>query len=277
MYYNFGLIGFPLSHTLSPIIHNYFIYNNNLNGGYNCFEINDVKKLGDLIKFLNNYKFSGLNITLPYKEEIKKYVDEFSEDALKIGSINTLSIKQNCIKGYNTDTFGFKEMLRYNRISLTNRTVVLLGSGGAARSALSIILEENPRCVYIVCRNTLKGDVLLKDLKTDHAKNIAIKDMSILKKTLECDVIINATSAGIIDSFNIDLGSVHVNYCAIDLQYILNSFTHFLHNFKKQKIILLDGLDMLIFQALRSFEIWTGKEISININVIKNKLKRTIE
>jgi shikimate dehydrogenase len=75
MYYNLGLIGFPLSHTLSPVIHNYFIYNNNLNGGYNCFELNDEKKLGDLIKFLINYKFSGLNITLPSKEEIKKYIN----------------------------------------------------------------------------------------------------------------------------------------------------------------------------------------------------------
>lgn len=273
MYYNFGLIGCPLNHTLSPIIHNYFMYQNNINGGYSCFELGEVKELGNLIKFLKDYRFSGLNITVPYKEEIKKYIDEFSEDALKVGSINTLAFKQDCIKGYNTDIFGFREMLRYNRISITDRTVVLLGAGGAARSVLSVILEENPKSVYIVCRNVVKGNNLLNDLKTKCARFVSVNEMSILKKAFECDIIINATSVGLTNAFDIDLGCVHVNYCAIDLQYHLNSFTQFLQKFKKQKVILLDGLDMLIFQALRSFEIWTEKHININIEGIKSKLK----
>jgi len=127
-------------------------------------------------------------------------------------------------------------MLRYNGISITDRTVALLGAGGAARSVLSVILEENPKSVYIVCRNVVKGNNLLNDLKTKCARFVSVNEMSILKKAFECDIIINATSAGLTNAFDIDLGCVHVNYCAIDLQYHLNSFTQFLQKFKNKRL-----------------------------------------
>ena len=272
MYYNFGLVGYPLNHSLSPSIHNYFIYINKINGGYNCFELRNVKGICKLLNILKEYRFSGLNITLPYKEEIIKYVDELSEVAVRTGSVNTLHIKNNYIKGYNTDIYGFREMLRYNNISLKNKKVVILGAGGVSKSVLTVVLEEDPKQIDLLCRDIQKGDDVIKNLKINNFKNIFVKDIGILKDGYECDVIINATSAGIKNSFDINLSNVKINYYAIDLQYNLRGYTYFLNAIENKKVTMIDGIDMLIFQALKSFEIWTECNFNINIREVKKIL-----
>ena len=272
MYYNLGLIGYPLNHSLSPCIHNYLIYKSKINGGYNCFELIDSNGMGELLKFLKTYNFCGLNVTLPYKEEIINHIPELSDEAEKVRSVNTLCIKNGCIKGYNTDIYGFRQMIRHNNIIFNGKTVTLIGVGGASRSVLPVILEEGAKEIYILCRDIKKGNIVIDSLNISHLSNIYVKEISLLKKHFECDVIINATSAGINRPFDIDLKNVNVDYCAIDLQYNLNNFTHFLQSLSNQKVILIDGIDMLVYQALKSFEIWTERNIGINIKEIKNIL-----
>lgn len=272
MYYNFGLIGYPLNHSLSPSIHNYFLYKNKVNGGYNCFELVDAKEMMNLINFLKEYKFRGLNVTLPHKEAIISYVNELSEEAKLSRSVNTLYIKNNYIKGYNTDIYGFREMLKYNNISLKDKNIAILGAGGASKSVLSVVLEEDSRQIDLLCRDMQKGNNLIKSLNVGCLKNIFVKGISVLKNDYECDVAINATSAGIKNTFDINLSNVKINYCAIDLQYNLSGYTCFLNSLKHQKITMIDGVDMLIFQALKSFEIWTESNININIREVKNML-----
>jgi shikimate dehydrogenase len=273
MYCNLGLTGYPLKHSLSPIIHNFLLYSNKINGGYNCFELIDAKEIGELLKFLRKYHFYGLNITLPYKEEIINYVNDLSDEAKKVKSVNTLYIKNDYIKGYNTDLYGFKQMLTYNSISPYGKTVALIGAGGASRAVLSVLLEENVKEMLLLCRDVNKGYKLINDLNIAHLKNINVKEINYLKNSFECDIIINATSAGINSLFDIELNKIKVNYCAIDLQYNLNNFTHFLQSLSNQKVILIDGIDMLVYQALKSFEIWTERNINISIEEIKNLLK----
>lgn len=272
MYYNLGLIGYPLNHSISPCIHNYLIYKNKINGGYNCFELIEAKNIGDLLKFLKIYNFCGLNITLPYKEAIINYIHELSDEAEKVRSVNTLCIKNDCIKGFNTDIYGFRQMIRHNNINFKGKTVTILGAGGVSRSVLPVILEESAKEVYILCRDIKKGNKIIDGFNISHLSNIYVKEINLLRKHFECDIIINATSAGINSPFDIDLKNVKVYYCAIDLQYNLNNFTYFLQSLSNQKVTLIDGIDMLIYQALKSFEIWTERDISINIKEIKNRL-----
>ena len=102
--------------------------------------------------------------------------------------------------------------------------------------------------------------------------DIFVKDIRILKDGYECDVIINATSAGIKNSFDINLSNVKINYYAIDLQYNLRGYTYFLNAIENKKVTMIDGIDMLIFQALKSFEIWTECNFNINIREVKKIL-----
>jgi shikimate dehydrogenase len=277
LYYNFGLIGYPLTHTLSPLIHNYLIYKSNINGGYTCFELNDLEGLESLLNFLKKYNFFGLNVTLPYKEMIIDYVSEMSEEAEKCRSVNTLYIKDGNIKGYNTDLYGFRKLLECNNVEVKEKTVVILGAGGAAKSVLTVLLEKKVKKIYLLSRDIEKGRSLINTLDISDVNNICVNFISMLKDGIDCDIVINATSAGIKGPFDIDLSNLRVNFCAIDLQYKLNHFTNFLQALDNRVKLRIDGMEMLIYQAIKSFEIWTNLNIHINFKEIKERLLRRNE
>jgi shikimate dehydrogenase len=128
-----GILGYPIEHSLSPKMHNAVFEKLNMDYIYLAFEIkeNYLKSAVSGIKALN---IKGVNVTLPYKERIVEYVDELSKEAQVLSAINTIVNKNNKLKGYNTDVVGFCKSLQRFNIDLTNKTVLLIGAGGAAKA-----------------------------------------------------------------------------------------------------------------------------------------------
>ena len=253
MYINLGIIGNPLQHTFSPFIHNYFLYESKMCGGYTCYETS-LEQLDDLIDMFVKYNFTGINVTVPYKQEVIKYCTELDITVKEIGAVNTLHFTKNGIIGHNTDIFGFHMMLESNGINTQNKRVLLLGAGGASRAVIPYLLMNKPE-YFVIANRTLEKAQDLSLLYDNNADICSLDDLH----GLEFDIVINATSMGVKGESYTDYG-FKVKEAAVDMIY-KPQMTSFLSLYSKDNIKLVNGLAMLIYQAAGSFNIWTGCDI----------------
>lgn len=271
-----GVLGYPVTHTLSPEIHNFLIQKYKLNLVYIPLEVQEhnfdafIKNIGAI----NNFK--GFNITVPYKVKSLAYMDVVSPEAEFIGAINTVSIKNNKCYGYNTDNFGFIKALEMNfpEFNLRNKEVLVLGAGGAAKAAAFSLLNAKIKKLVLMNRTHQKAVNLRNTLLQMFGEaNIEVKEFnySFLKtKQAIPHLIVNTTTYGL-RSTDKDLihlqnlkGSSTIVY---DLIYNPKK-TALLKDAEKYKLRTLNGKDMLVLQALKSFSIWTG--ISLEDELIKH-------
>src|SRR5699024_10070827 len=136
MKYNFGLIGYPIKHSLSPWIHKQFLERTSLQGSYSIIEINPDRSFEEAMNNLRKKQIDGFNVTVPYKEKIMHYLDDMDEQAKKIGAVNTVLCKDNKWIGYNTDGIGYVRSLLHKFPSIEtgkDNKILLLGAGGAAK------------------------------------------------------------------------------------------------------------------------------------------------
>lgn len=264
MYINLGLIGNPLQHTFSPVIHNYLLYKSLLCGGYTCYNT-FYDKLDSIMEFFKEYNFTGINVTVPYKQEVLKYCSELDITAKEIGAVNTLHFTDNGIIGHNTDIFGFHMMLESNNINTHNKKVLLLGAGGASRAVIPFLRVNKPSFLMISNRTIEKA----KDLATLYDNSVETCELNDLKG-LNFDIVINSTSLGVKGEQFIDYG-FSINDAAVDMIY-KPKITPFLHLYSNKDIKLVNGLSMLVYQAVGSFNIWTGKDIVPDIKYFENIL-----
>lgn len=253
MYINLGLIGSPLSHTFSPFIHNYFLYKTGVCGGYTCYDVN-VNELEETMLMLQRFHFVGINVTVPYKQEIMSFCSELDITAKSIGAVNTLLFTDNGIVGHNTDIFGFHMLLETSGITTLNKKVLLLGSGGASRAVIPFLMMHKPQYFLIANRTVDKA----KDLSLMYDDYVEVCRLDELKG-LEFDVVINSTSIGVKGEPYTDFGFKIIE-AAVDMVY-KPQMTSFLSLYKENNIKLINGLPMLVYQAAGSFNIWTGNNI----------------
>ena len=271
MYINLGIIGTPLEHSLSPRLHNYFFYCSNLNGGYTCFDVKKESSIIDILEIFKRYNFIGFNVTVPYKELLFDNVDVVDSVANGTKSINTVCIKEGKLSGYNTDVYGFESMLQHNNICPDAKDILLIGAGGSAKSVLHCLSKYHFRSLTIVNKTLSRAKLLLMSLQLDIFNNILIKDMAFLNMKNSFDIVINATSLGLGGENFIDLKNISCTYAAIDLQY-KRDLTPFLQQFRGRCYILLNGIEMLVYQGLTAFNIWTGQDLEIDVKIISDKL-----
>jgi shikimate dehydrogenase len=240
-----ALLGKNIEHSRSPLIHSFIMNYLNIGGSYELLEFNN--KL--------NPNYLGFNVTTPYKIEIIKYLDEITPLARNIGAINTIYKENNKWIGTNTDYDGFKYLLEINNIDVKSKNIYILGSGGAAFAVYKVIedLKGNP---VIVTRN--------KQQLLNNKNHIFYDDLN----PSEVDIYVQATNINPNESV---LSKAQVeNHLVIELQVNKNKTK--IEQYAKSSI---NGLEMLIFQALKSAEIWFKKDI-INNDIIKS-LKEVIE
>ena len=266
-----GVIGDPIAHTRSPLIHQYWIKKNNIN----CFYVPLNVKLEELekkIKYIKDLDFRGLNITIPHKENILKYCDDILEPVKVIGAANTLYFNNGNIIADNTDAYGFYNLLIKNfpNYNFKKEKVLIFGAGGAARAVSYVFLKNGVSEIRIINRNLKKAIKIKEDLD----KKIIVYEWSNYKNALKnVSTVVNSTSLGNYGSekFNIDLGGVTDNSIAIDLIY--NPLrTSFLDQAIKYNMRVVNGLDMLIYQAKKGFQNWFGCKPSYT-----SELKEIIE
>ena len=255
------VIGKPIKHSRSPIIHNFWIEKYSLNASYNKLEV-DEKEIKGLIQQVRDGKIQGLNITIPYKKIMKEFVDEVEESALRSDAINTVYMVKDKIIGANTDGIGFisslKNDLSFNINSNTN--VMCIGAGGAAYGIVSSLIDLSPNIIRIVNRTKSSGIKLVKHFeKFTRTKKIFESTILDSNSINNIDLLVNCTSCGM-DGKNplvIELTSMNKKSLVYDIVYE-PALTPLMKLAMDNKLQNTNGFYMLVRQAAESFYRWFG-------------------
>jgi shikimate dehydrogenase len=269
----FCIIGDPINHSLSPLIHNTAFAHLNLNYSYIAFKVSQCD-LEDSIHSLKRINAAGFNVTLPHKESIIKLIDGLSEEAETAGAVNTVKNEDGKFIGYNTDIHGIISPIEERGINLDNAQILILGAGGSCRAALVALSKKKgiqEICIVNRDKNRL-GKVI--DLGKKLGLNcipLDYNDTDLLKETsLNSNLIINMTSIGLNnESSPLKSNFMMKNAFVFDIIY-RPLYTDLLKNAKEAGSNIIFGYEMLIHQAAKSFEIWT--KIGAPINAMKKAL-----
>ena len=266
----YGVIGNPVQHSLSPMIHNRAFKRLGWNAVYLAFE---VKNIEEALRGIRGLGVRGVSVTLPFKTEVIPWLDKVEGLAKKIGAVNTIVNRRGKLIGYNTDCDGALEALQ-ERMDLRGKRFVLLGAGGAAR-AIAFGLQERGYPLIVVNRSKERGQALSRELGCGYLPTSSLVRMR--AGELEADVIINATSLGMVPRDGetpIPNKLLKEGMMVMDIVYQPLQ-TKFLREAKKKRCVTVDGLEMLIRQGRAQFEIWTGRRLEIG--QIRKDLRRALE
>jgi len=266
-----GIIGYPIRHALSPLMHNTAIRELGLDCEYHSIEIRPENLARDFRKLVDD-GYTGLNVTLPHKQSVIGLLDEVDPTAQAIGAVNTIRIREGLSVGYNTDALGFLTSVEPVADAFASRNVLLLGSGGAARAVLyGIVTRFHPSEIIVAGRNPSKCEKLVRDFaglareKTSW-HTIGLDGREIDRIVREATVIINTTPVGM-SPHEAATPLPHTtrffpHQVAIDVVY--NPIeTMFLRTASLGGARTLDGLGMLIYQGMAAFEIFTGHTMPV--------------
>ena len=255
------VIGKPIKHSRSPIIHNFWIEKYSLNATYNKLEV-DKTEIKDLIQQVRDGKIKGLNITIPYKKIIIDFVDEVEESASRSNAINTVYRVKDKIVGANTDGIGFisslKKDLSFNINSNTN--VVCIGAGGAAYGIVSSLIDLNPNVIRIINRTKSSGIKLIKHFEKFTQSKKSFETALLNSNPInDVDLLVNCTSCGMNgkNPLAIELASMKKKSLVYDIVYD-PAHTHLMKLAVDNKLQNTNGFYMLVRQAAESFHRWFG-------------------
>ena len=258
---NFLVIGNPIEHSLSPKLHNYWIKINNLNAIYNKKKL-EISELEILIRDVRERKIDGVNVTVPFKNNIIPFLDKLSREAEKTQSVNTIYLKDDIVVGHNTDIEGFELAIKNIKYDVTGKKVLLLGAGGVSPSIVLALSKMRANKIFISNRTQSKAENLKKIFK-----EIEIVEWGVIPNF---DMIINATSLGLKDDENINIDYSKVGSGKFFYDVIYNpSETKFLKSAKKNGNKTENGKKMFIYQAKASFKIWNSLEPIIDEKVME--------
>ena len=257
----FFVIGNPIGHSLSPILHNYWIKINGIDAIYEKQKLNE-NELKKFISLVREKKINGINVTVPFKRSVIPYLDELSFEAQNTQSVNTIYSRDNKVIGHNTDIIGFETSIKKSKYDLNDKEILILGAGGVVPSIIFALNKMKVSKIKISNRTKEK----LQDLKKIF-KNIEIIEWGDVPNF---DMIINATSLGLKeeDKINLNFSTISKNKFFYDVIYNPKE-TNFLKTGKSLGNKILNGKLMFIYQALSAFNIWHGIEPDVNENVIK--------
>ncbi|WP_409301808.1 shikimate dehydrogenase [Peribacillus sp. SCS-155] len=274
----YGVIGDPISHSVSPDIHNDAFSRYNLNSFYHHFHVTPTK-LEDAVKGMKAIGVRGFNVTIPHKTAIIPHLDEVDETARAIGAVNTVVNRNGRFVGYNTDGFGYLLALKeeYNQ-SLDDKRILLIGAGGAARGIYCTLVKEGIANVDIANRTVEKAKELVNDCPYEnHTRVFSIHEAE--TNLNQYDILINTTPEGM---------SPHTERMPLQLHKLKNDAfvsdiiynplkTKLLEAAEQKQAMIQNGLGMFAFQAALAFEIWTGifPEVERMKQIVLNKLGGT--
>lgn len=243
----YGLIGKPLTHSHSKKFFTSYFKANNINASYELFELDSIHELPLLIEKHPNLK--GLNVTIPFKREALSFLDEIDFEAKMIGAVNAIAIVRNkkkvLLKGYNTDAFGFEKSIKKVIPTECHKKALILGGGGAAR-AVRFLLRKHGIYFQTVGRQGLKSDEMIYNLINSEVMS-------------EYQLIINTTPLGMFPNIDeapkIPYQYIGKDHILVDLIYNPVE-TVFLKEGKQRGALTINGHEMFVQQALKSWEIW---------------------
>ena len=260
-----AVVANPIKHSISPFIHNSAFEATNTNGVYLAWEV-DATELAETVANIRRYQMYGINLSMPYKEQVIPYLDQLSEEACLIGAVNTVVNREGTLIGYNTDGKGFFKSLPSFKIS--RKRLVLLGAGGAAKAILAQAILDGVSQISVFVRSSSmeKTRPYLEKIQNATGFRVdlfALEDVQDLQDSItKADLLVNATSVGM-DGFSQPIPtSIVLPEKLLVADVIYQPFeTPFLKWAKEQGNQSINGLGMLLYQAAEAFELWTGKEM----------------
>src|ERR687885_1973837 len=264
------IIGDPVQHSLSPAMQNAAFNSMHLNYTYIAFRVSK-EELKESVCSLRSINIAGFNVTMPHKIDIIKYVDELDLTARKAHAVNTVHNVQGTLKAYNTDVYGFIEPLRRRKINFNGMTILLLGSGGAARAVIAALSEENNISNIRIASRNQKTSIALADIGAElglQCDNVDIDNVQ--KAAAKSHLIVNTIPTGVNNETSIiDHEHISKNSIVYDVVYKPVT-TRLLEEAKRAQAQIVYGYEMLIEQGAKSFEIWTG------MNAPRNAMKKAL-
>ena len=260
-----AVVANPIKHSISPFIHNRAFEVTATNGAYVAWEI-EVGDLAETVANIRRYQMYGINLSMPYKEQVIPYLDQLSEEACLIGAVNTVVNREGTLIGYNTDGKGFFKSLPSFKIS--RKRLVLLGAGGAAKAILAQAILDGVSQISVFVRSSSMGKTRPYLEKIQNATGFRVdlfelEDVQDLQDSItQADLLVNATSVGMDGSSQPIPTSIVLPEKLLVADVIYQPFeTPFLKWAKEQGNQSINGLGMLLYQAAEAFELWTGKEM----------------
>jgi shikimate dehydrogenase len=267
------IIGYPIEHSMSPVMHNAVIKELNLDYIYLAFRVYP-NNLPLAVKAFKTLDIKGINVTIPFKEKIIGYLDEIDPIGKKIGAINTIKNENGYLIGKNTDAEGGKIAILNSGYDISGRNVLILGAGGTAR-ALSYSLANYVNKITIVNRTEIRAEKLAQELNRNFGINVVSKKFLtniLTEETQKADLLINTTPIGMypnVDKTPISAEFLHKDLFVFDVIY--NPLeTKLLKDANECGCKTMGGLDMLVNQGASAFEWWTNEKP--NLNTMKNKI-----
>ena len=260
-----AVVANPIKHSISPFIHNSAFEATNTNGVYLAWEV-DAAELAETVANIRRYQMYGINLSMPYKEQVIPYLDQLSEEACLIGAVNTVVNREGTLIGYNTDGKGFFKSLPSFKIS--KKRLVLLGAGGAAKAILAQAILDGVSQISVFVRSSSieKTRPYLEKIQNATGSRVdlfALEDVQNLQDSItQADLLVNATSVGMDGSSQPIPTSIVLPEKLLVADVIYQPFeTPFLKWARNQGNQSINGLGMLLYQAAEAFELWTDKEM----------------
>lgn len=253
----YGVMGYPVSHSRSPVIHRLFALQTGQDLQYELLQVSP-EKLETAVRQFQRTGGKGLNVTVPHKGEVTRLVDHLSERASTAGAVNTLTFRNGEIHGDNTDGFGLLRDLVVNLgLTLEDANILILGAGGATRGIIGPLLEMNPRSLRIANRSLGKAQALAEHFS--RSGPVTACRFNVVPVSEPYDLIVNATSAGLRgEAPPYPAAAVSENTVCYDLSYGLSPTPFSTWALEHGAAQALMGWGMLVEQAAESFRIWRG-------------------
>ena len=259
----YGIIGNPIKHSLSPVLHNYWFRKYDIDASYSIIDVKE-SEMSVIIKKLKNEDFSGINITLPYKQKIVPYLSRLVNDALITSSVNTVYLDdKKALIGENTDVFGLQAAYLKEVDNSSKKKTLVIGAGGVSPSVILALEKSGVKDISIINRTKEKCIFLKK--KFSNLKVLNWEELE--EKIKNYDIIINATSLGLKNGqdFEFNFDTIYNPLETKTLKYL-----------KEKNIKVFNGLNMFIYQGQKSFYLWNKINPEIDqklIELLLNKLK----
>lgn len=258
-----AVVAKPIKHSISPFIHNTAFEKTAVNGVYLAWEIG-VEDLEATVDNIRRYDMFGINLSMPYKQEVIQYLDELAPSARLIGAVNTVVNENGTLIGYNTDGKGFFKSLP--SFAIQGKKMTILGAGGAATAIIAQAALDQAEEIFVFTRqtsyaNTVSKMVAISRQTKSKIQVLNLEDSALLQeKITQSDLLVNGTSLGM-DGESLPLvESIQLPAKILVADVIYKPFeTPFLKWARSQKVEAVNGLGMLLYQAAEAFELWTGQ------------------
>ncbi len=264
-----AVIGYPISHSKSPVIHTSVMKELKLEYNYEAVEVKSGE-LSEFIKKVKNESIDGFNITMPHKIDIMEFLDDIDEEAKRYNSVNTVKYADGKLYGYNTDANGYVMSLKEAGTEFKGRNILILGAGGVVNTLSLKAVFEDSKSVTVLNRSLDKAEAICRHVKEISGKEISFGELKtevICEKAKNADIIINATPLGMhgVEADYTDFSffdCLKKNALVSDLIYNPEE-TSFLKNARLRGFKTVNGLGMLIYQALIADRIYTGIDFDL--------------